>query len=399
MYQASYIKSFSVVDIANVNVVNVQLGEKRTHLIITGRNGSGKTSILRAIHDELVEIRKTNGNIHTLRVAKEKAESAYQKSATAESINLREMYNSFSPARVALELSGTGFADKKDIFIFFSANRALDPKVPTSITTYTLSTENGSVPEVNKLILQHLVNLKAQRAFARDEGDDNSVELIDKWFNSFEGALREIFESSSVALQFNRQALNFVIVDGNKRYGFNTLSSGQSAILNIYAELLLRVDAAANGNMEIGGVILIDEPENHLHASLQKKVLAFLVQSFPQFQFIVTTHSPFILTSLQDASILNLEDGKVYYDFSKFSYEAVLEEYMLVDKYSHDVKLQIANIKNLIAKNIKSEAMQLLEELLLNLEVSGFSLDTSSELALEIRALKLKSHLQNWSRV
>jgi len=299
------------------------------------------------------------------------------------------MFKKFAPARVALELSGTGFFDKKDIFIFFSANRALEPTVPKSITPYSLPTDKGSAPEVNRLILQHLVNLKAQRAFARDEGDDNSVELIDNWFNSFEGALREIFESSSVALQFDRQALNFVIADKDKRYSFNTLSSGQSAIMNIYAELLLRVDAAANGNTEIGGVILIDEPENHLHASLQKKVLAFLVQSFPQFQFIVTTHSPFILTSLQNTSILNLEDGKIYHDFSRFSYEAVLEEYMLVDKYSNDVKLQIANIKNLIAQNSKTEAMELLEKLLQKLESSGFSLETSSELALEIRTLQL----------
>jgi len=389
MYQASYIKSFSVVDIANVKAVNVHLGEKRTHLIITGRNGSGKTSILRAIHDELTEIRNTNGNIYSLRQSREKAEVTYKLSPTPQSLSQLEMFKKFAPARVALELSGTGFFDKKDIFIFFSANRALEPTVPKSITPYSLPTDKGSAPEVNRLILQHLVNLKAQRAFARDEGDDNSVELIDNWFNSFEGALREIFESSSVALQFDRQALNFVIADKDKRYSFNTLSSGQSAIMNIYAELLLRVDAAANGNTEIGGVILIDEPENHLHASLQKKVLAFLVQSFPQFQFIVTTHSPFILTSLQNTSILNLEDGKIYHDFSRFSYEAVLEEYMLVDKYSNDVKLQIANIKNLIAQNSKTEAMELLEKLLQKLESSGFSLETSSELALEIRTLQL----------
>jgi predicted ATP-dependent endonuclease of OLD family len=389
MYQASYIKSFSVLDIDNVDVVNVHLGEQRTHLIITGRNGSGKTSILRAIHDELAEIRRTNGNIHSLRKFKEESDTAYKISPTAQSLSNREMYKDFSPARVTLELSGTGFIDKKDIFIFFSATRSLNPKVPESITAHALPTDKGSSPEVSQLILQHLVNLKAQRAFARDEEDENSVKIIDDWFNSFESALREIFESNAVLLQFDRQGLNFGILDGKKRYAFNTLSSGQSAILNIYAELLLRVDAATNGDMEIGGVILIDEPENHLHASLQKKVLAFLVRSFPQFQFIVTTHSPFILTSLKNTKILNLEDGRVYEDFSKFSYETVLEEYMLVDKYSDDVKNQVVKIRNLIAHNSKDEAMILLEKLLREFKNSGFSLETSSELALEIRTLQL----------
>lgn len=389
MYQASYIKSFSVVDIANVKVVNVRLGERRTHLIITGRNGSGKTSILRAIHDELAAIRQTNGNIHSLRQTKARIEIAYRDSPTPELLGQRETFRNFSPAQVNLELSGSGFIDKKDVFIFFSANRALTPLLPTSITTYSLPTDKGSAPEVNQLILQHLVNLRAQRAFARDDGDETSVELIDSWFQSFEGALRDIFESKSVALQFDRQDLTFVITDGDKRYAFNTLSSGQSAILNIYAELLLRVDAAANGNMEIGGVILIDEPENHLHPSLQKKVLAFLVQSFPQFQFIVTTHSPFILTSLNETNILNLEDGNIYHDFSKFSYEAILEEYMHVDMYSEDVKRQIENIRSLTAGNSKDEAMKQLSKLLESLEKSGFSVDTSTELALEIRTLQL----------
>jgi predicted ATPase len=389
MYQASYIKSFTVVDIANVNKINVHIGDKRTHLIITGRNGSGKTSILRAVHDELAEIRRTNGNIKSFRENRRKAEAAYQISPNPDSLTKLEMFKSFPPERISLDLSGTGFIDKNDIFIFFSANRALDPTVPTSITKSALPKNNGSAPEFNQLILQHLVNLRAQRAFARDEGDESSVKSIDDWFKSFKVALCEIFESDSIELQFDRQALSFVIVDGSKQYSFNTLSSGQAAIMNIYAELLLRVDAAANGNAHMGGVILIDEPENHLHASLQKKVLAFLVQSFPQFQFIVTTHSPFILTSLQDASILNLENGKIYHDFSTFSYEAILEEYMRVDKYSYEVKLQIESIKNLIRHNSKAEAMGLLEKLLRKLETSEFSLDTSSELALEIRALQL----------
>jgi AAA15 family ATPase/GTPase len=389
MYHASYIKSFSVIDIPNVSTVKVALGEKRTHLIITGRNGSGKTSILRAIHDELTAIRTSSGNINALRATKINSESNYKLSSTPENLVQREFYKSVSPLRIELEISGTGFFENKDIFIFFSANRILEPNLPTSITANSLPTNIGSVPEMNKLILQHLVNLKAQRAFARDDGDENSVNLIDDWFKSFEGALREIFESDSVELRFDRQALNFSIIDKSKRYDFNTLSSGQSAILNIYSELLLRIDAATSGNMEIGGVILIDEPENHLHASLQKKILSFLVKSFPQFQFIVTTHSPFILTSLQDTSILNLEDGNVYHDFSKFSYEAVLEEYMLVDKYSDEIKFKIESIKALILGDSKAEAMRLLEKLLQELETSGFSVETSSELALEIRTLQL----------
>nr|WP_256352129.1 AAA family ATPase [Pseudomonas yamanorum] len=239
------------------------------------------------------------------------------------------------------------------------------------------------------MILQYLVNLKAQRAFARDDGDIESVQIIDVWFDSFKEALRDVFENRELNLEFDRQALNFLIVDGNKKYTFNSLSSGQSAILSIYAELLLRVEAAANGKKNIGGLILIDEPETHLHASLQKKILSFLVKTFPQFQFVVTTHSPFIISSLKNTKILNLEDGKTYEDFSSFSYEAILEEYMQVDKYSIDVKREVESIKDLLTSGDKQGAQAGLDDLLAKLTVSEFSVQASAELALELSSIKL----------
>ncbi|WP_177325194.1 AAA family ATPase [Pseudomonas umsongensis] len=390
MSDTAFIKSFVVNDIRNVKPVSVSLGENKTHLIITGRNGSGKTSILKAIQEELSIIKSTNGKIHTFRDARRNAEKAYLESPVASNLTQLNTFKSYQDAKVSLSLAGShGFIEEQEICIFFSANRALDPSIPSSITAPSLPLMAGNVPVVNTMILQYLVNMKAQRAFARDDSDDDSVRIIDTWFESFEEALRDAFENRNISLEFDRQALSFSVVDGDKKYSLNTLSSGQSAILSIYAELLLRVEAAAQGNKNISGVILIDEPENHLHASLQKKILAFLVKAFPQFQFIVTTHSPFIISSLQNTKILNLEDGNVYEDFSSFSYEAILEEYMQVDKYSVDVKRQVEDIKKFLTVGDASEAQSLLDDLLQKLKMSEFSVHASAELALELNSIKL----------
>lgn len=390
MLESVFIKSFVVGSLNNVKPVSVTLGEAKTHLIITGRNGSGKTSILRAIQEEIGAIRSSGGKILSHRVNRVMAEKAHLEHPTASTLERLKIYEPYKDAKIALEFAGgMGFKGEQEICVMFSANRSLDTNIPSSITAPSLPVTKGDVPAVNSMILQHLVNLKAQRAFARDDDDINSVNIIDEWFESFRQALRDAFESKDLDLEFDRKALNFTIVEGEKRYTLNTLSSGQSAILSIYAELLLRVEAAGQGNNNIGGVILIDEPENHLHASLQKKILAFLVKAFPQFQFIVTTHSPFIISSLQNTKILNLEDGRIYDDFSSFSYEAILEEYMKVDKYSLDVKSNVENIKVLLAGGENSKAKMLLDDLLEKLKAGEFSVFASAELALELNSLKL----------
>lgn len=75
-----------------------------------------------------------------------------------------------------------------------------------------------------------------------------------------------------------------------------TLSSGEKAILSIFCELLRQGDVLFNGKntLEFRGVVLIDEVDKNLHIKLQKEVLPQLFQLFPNIQFILTSHSPFL---------------------------------------------------------------------------------------------------------
>lgn len=71
--------------------------------------------------------------------------------------------------------------------------------------------------------------------------------------------------------------------------------------------------------------VLIDEIENHLHPSLQRTVLNKLSFAFPDVKFIVTTHSPLVVTSVKDARIYALshgEDRKIYSTQLDFSNDA-----------------------------------------------------------------------------
>jgi hypothetical protein len=54
-------------------------------------------------------------------------------------------------------------------------------------------------------------------------------------------------------------------------------------------------------------VVTIDEPENHLHPSMQRSILGNLISAFPSVQFIVATHSPFIVSAVEDSRVYALK--------------------------------------------------------------------------------------------
>ena len=74
------------------------------------------------------------------------------------------------------------------------------------------------------------------------------------------------------------------------------LSSGEAAMFCLFGEILRQADNNRN-NMplsDITGIVLIDEVDKHLHIKLQKEVLPGLFKLFPDVQFILSSHSPFL---------------------------------------------------------------------------------------------------------
>jgi predicted ATP-binding protein involved in virulence len=94
------------------------------------------------------------------------------------------------------------------------------------------------------------------------------------------------------------------------RYNLLELAHGHSAVLGILAEVLMRVELSHEDadHSHDSGVILIDEPEVHLHLELQERILPALVKMFPHLQFIVATHSPVVVSSIDNAIVFDLQD-------------------------------------------------------------------------------------------
>lgn len=94
------------------------------------------------------------------------------------------------------------------------------------------------------------------------------------------------------------QRLQIVKSEGRATFypNIHNLSSGESSLLVMFVEILRQSDrifSLKNLN-EIQGIVLIDEIDKHLHIKLQKEVLPELMSRFPNVQFIITSHSPFL---------------------------------------------------------------------------------------------------------
>lgn len=83
------------------------------------------------------------------------------------------------------------------------------------------------------------------------------------------------------------------------------LSAGELSLISIFGEILHQADNNQNNIQlnNINGIVLIDEVDKHLHVTLQKDILPQLLNLFPNIQFIVSSHSPFLNMGLADISI------------------------------------------------------------------------------------------------
>ncbi len=121
-------------------------------------------------------------------------------------------------------------------------------------------------------------------------------------------------------------------------------------MIEIIAEIVMRMEAIKFADYEQPGIVFIDEVETHLHVSLQRQIMPFLTGFFPNVQFIVTTHSPFVLSSVDNAVVYDMETAELITqdeNLWQYSYEALVEGYFEVEKFSLILKQKITEYKQL----------------------------------------------------
>ena len=115
------------------------------------------------------------------------------------------------------------------------------------------------------------------------------------------------------------------------------LSGGYKAVLSVVADIAKRLAVAnpdSENPLEEEAVILIDELDLHLHPKWQKSIVDDLKRTFPNCQFIISTHSPFIIQSLEAGELYDISEMSYtdeYGNYQGWSIDTIQEQKMGVE--------------------------------------------------------------------
>lgn len=364
-----YIKNIHINKVRHLSNINIPLEkEDYPHLMITGKNGSGKTSLLNAIAN------------HIERIANDSYKSfeSYERDIVFFESQLKEnpqntlsieqqlqYYKNryelfFGEVIVAFEDVDSlirKYQDGNFIIAFYEAHRTIKKlQEPINPTKPELQDKWGIKQTSTQEFLNFLSDLKIQEALARNEKLERDANQIREWFVNFEKLLGEIFQDKDLQLYFNYKDYSFKILTKGKEFKFTELSDGFAAVLDIVVDLILKMQHKnqLTRAYECEGIVLVDEIETHLHLELQKVIMPLLTEIFPNIQFIVTTHSPFVLSSLSNAVAFDLEHQEIIEDLTEYSYESLAEGYFGVKTASSYMGMQLDRLEELLKKEMLS---------------------------------------------
>lgn len=123
-----------------------------------------------------------------------------------------------------------------------------------------------------------------------------------RMFEEFQSILRILLPKSIGFQNLEIRMPDIVFVTQTGDFSLDAASGGIGAIVGISWQIFMYQQINKDKNF----VVTFDEPESHLHPSMQRELLPNLSQAFPLTQFIIATHSPFIVTSSPEARVFVL---------------------------------------------------------------------------------------------
>lgn len=388
--------------------------------VFIGENGSGKSSIIDCLDNLLFELirkvirvqRNAKGNslydlsssFREIDISNEYRDTINEITVSSSDLkkqfsrNLQLLYffgypsNSEEPRR-NFELSKLDDVENFKKFIDTQIDNKSNRSIPIvvcystkrSVTQYSLSGGDTWSPNTAKLSQVHCYtdatnqyNIDFHTFFAwfKHNEDleqelklDGDLNYQDYQLNFVRQAILSILPDYT-DIKVKRSRMQIVLKKQDRELVLNQLSDGEKNLLVMVADIARRL-AIANPDptknaLEGEGIVLIDEIELHLHPQWQRDIIPRLTSTFPNCQFIVTTHSPQVLSNVKKENVFIVEDFQVYpadaYTFGRDS-NSILSELMGVTERPIEIQNRLTECLYKIDDGQIEEAKILLHEL------------------------------------
>lgn len=254
-----------------------------------------------------------------------------------------------------------------------------------------LASQVNDYADILKEELELVASLKNLNKNKTDYQDfENLKNKLDKIINALEANNRQDVATKDLQLEAVRQAiytfipefsnlrvrrkprLHMSVDKNNKTLNVNQLSQGEKSLMALVGDIARRLammNPKLNNPLLGKGIILIDEIDMHLHPQWQRSIIQRLQTTFPNCQFILTTHSPLVISDTQNILVYDLDGQEVNALPSLYGQDAntVLLQYMDTSYRNPKVAEQISQAMDAIQNNDFELANQLIQTLKLEL--------------------------------
>ncbi|OHD24290.1 MAG: hypothetical protein A2Y34_18820 [Spirochaetes bacterium GWC1_27_15] len=299
------INSINIQNIKTFNEISINLSDNIN--LFVGINGRGKSTVLQLLSLGLTGLSKSPYIYDWLKVVKSgKNEGAFSIKLSVEN---EEKNLSFK-------------LDNKDMISSQSTDVFDDIKNNIFLAGYGTSRDVKREDVQDNKAFENIASIFGNPAYLKNIRDSVVYNKVKPNFDRIKSIINKFISLADDKYQFELKYFNekgFYFTSPTDMKGITPLESmsdGFKSIFIILFDMLVRalervIDIRNPENIK--GIILIDEIDLHLHPTWQRNILPALNKTFPNIQFIITTHSPFVIQSMKtnDVFLFSVENNGV----------------------------------------------------------------------------------------
>lgn len=396
------IKSIKLENIGQFDNLEMDLSSTSNIVVLIGNNGAGKTSILKSIATGLswfVARLKTEKG-----VGQNFPEDVIFNEAATASFDIKvQLNNAVEEFEWRITKTRKGRESSQQ-------NRLQQATALAKYFRQMLESEKANLPliafyPVERSVLDIPLKIKGKHSFSQIDGYDNSLNQgIDfrrffEWFreredienenivalldenkpiekiekdaqlNSVREAIGSFMDGFKDLRVKRKPKLHMSVNKDGKLLNVSQLSQGEKSLMALVGDIarrLVMMNPSLSNPLAGEGIVLIDEIDMHLHPQWQRKILARLKNTFPNCQFILTTHSPLVISDCKDILVYSLENGEIDRVSSQYGQDV---NSVLLEVMNTDIRNSFIEDKfNKLIKDIQNKEFDKAKDILAQLE-------------------------------